>query len=78
MKTEFEVIYFCPYNFFLSFFFFFYQWESVGNLNKLPVLENLVMSYDEKTDAYFQEFAFARISSLMVSVDITSKLEENI
>ncbi|XP_068212358.1 tubulin-specific chaperone E [Palaemon carinicauda] len=41
-------------------------WDSLGNLNKLPVLENLVMSYDEKSDIYFQEFAFARITSLMV------------
>ncbi|XP_066955852.1 tubulin-specific chaperone E-like isoform X1 [Macrobrachium rosenbergii] len=41
-------------------------WDAVGNLNKLPVLENLVMSYDEKAHIYFQEFAFARITSLMV------------
>ncbi|XP_037801679.1 tubulin-specific chaperone E-like [Penaeus monodon] len=41
-------------------------WESVGELNKLLNIEDLVISYDENITLYFQEFAFARISNLKV------------
>lgn len=44
----------------------FNSWDAVGNLNQLPVLKNLVISYDEKTDIFFQEFTCARITSLQV------------
>lgn len=44
----------------------FFQWESVGELNKLQNIEDLVISYDENITLYFQEFAFARISNLKV------------
>ncbi|XP_047473543.1 tubulin-specific chaperone E-like isoform X2 [Penaeus chinensis] len=41
-------------------------WESVGELNKLQNIKDLVISYDENITLYFQEFAFARISNLKV------------
>ncbi|XP_071545975.1 tubulin-specific chaperone E [Panulirus ornatus] len=41
-------------------------WECVGELNRLPVLEDLVITYDVKAFPYFQEFTFARITNLLV------------
>lgn len=46
---------------------FSFQWECVGQLNKLPVLEDLVITYDMKAFPYFQEFTFARIANLKVN-----------
>ncbi|XP_042206334.1 tubulin-specific chaperone E-like [Homarus americanus] len=41
-------------------------WASIEELNKLPGLEELVISYDMKISPYFQEFTFARITNLKV------------
>nr|XP_053651574.1 tubulin-specific chaperone E-like [Cherax quadricarinatus]XP_053651575.1 tubulin-specific chaperone E-like [Cherax quadricarinatus] len=41
-------------------------WKCTGELNKLPSLEDLVISYDATTSPFFQEFTFARIANLMV------------
>ncbi|XP_076045831.1 tubulin-binding cofactor E isoform X2 [Oratosquilla oratoria] len=39
-------------------------WTSVGELNKLPSLEELIITHEGEKDLFFQEFTFARIFNL--------------
>lgn len=49
-------------------FSFYLQWESVGELDKLQSLKELILNHEEVIGPgnYFMEYTFARIRSLKV------------